>query len=118
MTSIRFAAPGLTSDPGADGSQECLSFASVTFSGECVDIQAAHASVAHQLGHAIDDDNGIVAIFKSFESGDEARCVLAVHHMYDEDNVRRREILFDVEPFAIAERRAEVVGSDTQIEFV
>jgi len=74
--------------------------------------------VSHQFRHAVDDDYGVVTIFESIKCRHEARRVFAVHYVDDKHNVRLFEIVFDVEPFAIAEWRSEVVGGYRQVKLI
>jgi hypothetical protein len=53
-----------------------------------------------------------------FESGNQPRRILTVHNMNDKDDVGAAEVPINFLPFAIAQRRAKVIGSDTQVEFV
>src|SRR6185369_6043724 len=66
--------------------------------------------------HTIDNYDRIVSQF--IECRNKARCILAIHHVNDEDDIRFFKILFDVEPLTIAQRRAEVVRRHTQVELV
>jgi hypothetical protein len=101
-------------NPRTDRPQQPSAFSVLSFKRG--DVQPSHARATHQLGHAVDDDHGIV--IRLIERRNEASSVLAVHDVDHKNNVRVFEICFDFEPLAIAQRRAKVVRRDTQVEFV
>ena len=55
---------------------------------------------------------------ESFQERDEARGVLAVGDVYDEDDFRLREVALGLRPLARVERSAEVVRRDAEAKAV
>src|SRR5688500_15310287 len=115
MPAARLPTLRLAPNPRTDRLQQSTTLAVLPFPNGR-DIEATHARPAHQLRHAVDDDDGVVV--EPFKCSHEARRVLAVHDVYDENHVRNFEIAFNFQPLAIAERRAEVVRSYTQAELM
>ena len=76
------------------------------------------ARPTHQLRHAVDDDDGAVYALESFQERDEARGVLAVGDVYDEDDFRLREVALGLRPLVRVERSAEVVSRDAEAQRV
>src|SRR5205085_6255531 len=80
--------------------------------------QTPHARAPHQLRHAVEDDDGALSRLVAREQRQQARGVLAVGHVYDEDDLGRSEVALNIHPRAFVERRAEVVRSDAQAQSI
>ena len=76
--------------------------------------QLPHTRPAHQLRHAVDDDDGAVFGLEASEQRHESRGVLAVGDVDDEDDFRLAEVALHLRPLALRERRAEVVRGDAK----
>ncbi len=57
-------------------------------------------------------------MMRLIERTNQASSVFAIHDVNHKDDVRVFEISFDFQPLAVTQRRAEVVRSDAQVEFV
>src|ERR1043165_199698 len=80
------------------------------------EVQLPHPRAAHQIGHAVDDDDRLMPLFVSLQRSEQALGVFAIHHMNDEDQIRRAQISFDLLPLICRQSRAEVVRRKAKLK--
>ena len=59
-----------------------------------------------------------MALAIPFEGGKQARRVLPIHDVYDEDHVGHAEVALDLAPLAFRQREAEVVSRNAQVKMI
>src|SRR4030095_4399462 len=80
------------------------------------DIQPSHARMSHEIGHAIDYDDGRMLLSVAVKRGDQPSRVFSIHDMNGENHFRSLHVSIDLAPLIVTHWRAKVVSRNLQIE--
>src|SRR5438067_8603846 len=82
------------------------------------EVQLPHPRPSHQLWHTVDDYDRKWPRLEPLKSIKKPRSILAIHHVNDEDHIRRAQIPFNLAPLILRQTRSEVVSRNTQAKRV
>jgi hypothetical protein len=123
MPVFLFVASGLSAYPRAytpeqlnrltrPARRSAFRFLHLGISKDSIHVESTEARMAHQFGHAVDDNYGVIATILFLKYRKKSRGVLTIHYVDNEDDVGAGDISLDPFPFVYRKWRTEVVAND------